>query len=77
VATTVATTFTNHFVTAHPGSTALGGAALTHGFEIAFYVLAGLALLGALLAALLVEPTRPAAETALADDADLALEPAA
>ena len=40
VATTVATTFTAHYVDAHPGSTAFSGAALTHGFQIAFYVLA-------------------------------------
>jgi EmrB/QacA subfamily drug resistance transporter len=55
VATTVATTYTSHFVTAHAGSTPLSGAALTHGFEIAFYVLAGLAAVGAILAAALVE----------------------
>jgi EmrB/QacA subfamily drug resistance transporter len=55
VATTVATTFTTHFVDSHPGSSPLGGAALTHGFQIAFYVLAGLALLGAILAAVFVE----------------------
>ena len=42
VATTIATTFTSRFVTAHPGNSALGGAALTHGFQIAFYVLAAL-----------------------------------
>src|SRR5581483_11157556 len=52
VATTVATTFTNHYVTDHPGTSPLGGAALTHGFQIAFYVLGALALLGAVLAAL-------------------------
>jgi EmrB/QacA subfamily drug resistance transporter len=61
VATTVATTFTSHFVTAHPGNSPLGGAALTHGFQIAFYVLAALAVAGAVIAALLIEsgPTRP------------------
>ena len=77
-ATTVATTFTNHYVNAHPGTNALSGSALTHGFEITFYVLAGLAVLGALLAALLIEsgpaepqsaesgfvPSRPAYEEA-------------
>jgi EmrB/QacA subfamily drug resistance transporter len=61
VATTVATTFTNHYVNDHPGASALGGAALTHGFQIAFYVLAGLAVLGAILAALLVESVPAAA----------------
>src|SRR5207253_4889770 len=39
-ATTIATTFTGRYVDAHHGASALGGGALTHGFEIAFYVLA-------------------------------------
>src|SRR5947209_14237883 len=47
--TTIATTFTAHYVNAHAGTTAFSGAALTHGFQIAFYVLAGLAALGAAL----------------------------
>jgi EmrB/QacA subfamily drug resistance transporter len=57
-ATTIATTFTSHFVTAHPGATALSGRALTHGFEIAFYVLAGLLVLAAVIAATFIE-SRP------------------
>jgi EmrB/QacA subfamily drug resistance transporter len=77
IATTVATTFTNHFVTDHAGSSALGGAALTHGFEIAFYVLAALAALGAVIAAVMVESTPRPAESAVVDGPDLALEPAA
>ena len=64
VATTVATTFTTRYVDDHPGSAALGGAALTHGFQIAFYVLAGLAILGATLAALLLESNPPHAAEA-------------
>jgi EmrB/QacA subfamily drug resistance transporter len=56
IATTVATTATTHFVNAHPGANPLGGAALTHGFQIAFYVLAGIAAAGAILAAVLLEP---------------------
>jgi EmrB/QacA subfamily drug resistance transporter len=60
-ATTIATTFTSHYVSAHPGSTPLGGAALTHGFEIAFYVLAAIAAAGAVLAAVLIE-SQPAEE---------------
>jgi EmrB/QacA subfamily drug resistance transporter len=55
VASTIAATSTTHYVHAHPGSTAVSGAALTHGFEIAFWVLAGIAVVGAVLAALLVE----------------------
>ena len=62
VATTIATTFTAHYVDVHPASSPLGGAALTHGFEIAFYVLAAFALVGAVVAAVLVEsnPMAPA-----------------
>jgi MFS family permease len=55
-ATTIATTFTNHYVSSHAGSTAFSGAALTHGFQIAFYALAASAAVGAVLAALLIEP---------------------
>jgi len=64
-ATTIATMFTTHFVDAHPGATPLGGAALTHGFAIAFYVLAAVALVGGVVAALLVEskPAAPEVET--------------
>src|SRR4051812_30658051 len=73
VATTVATTFTTRYPNDHPDSSALGGAALTHGFQIAFYVLAGLAIRGATLAALLLESNPPhAAEATDGVDADLA-----
>jgi hypothetical protein len=54
-ATTIATTFAGHYVNGHPGSAALSGAALTHGFQITFYVLAGIAAVGAVLAAALTE----------------------
>ena len=60
--TTIATTFTTHFVHAHVGASAFGGAALTHGFEIAFYVLAGISALGAVLAALMLESHTSQAE---------------
>jgi EmrB/QacA subfamily drug resistance transporter len=61
VATTVATTFTARYVDAHSGSNAFGGPALTHGFQIAFYVLAALAAVGAVLAAVMLEskPSEP------------------
>jgi sugar phosphate permease len=55
-ASTIATTFTAHYVTSHPGASPFGGPALTYGFQIAFYVLAGLAALGAVLSAVLIEP---------------------
>src|SRR5206468_12914019 len=61
VATTIATTYTAHFVHVHAGATALGGAALTHGFQITFYVLAGFALAGAVVAGLMIE-RKPKAE---------------
>jgi EmrB/QacA subfamily drug resistance transporter len=60
VVTTIATTYTGRYLSAHPGAGALNGAALTHGFQISFYVLAGLAALAAVLAAVLVE-SRPSA----------------
>jgi EmrB/QacA subfamily drug resistance transporter len=55
VATTVATTYTARYVDAHAGVGAFSGAALTHGFQIAFYVLAGVAAAGTVLAALMLE----------------------
>jgi len=76
LATTVATTFTTHYVHSHPGVSPLSGAALTHGFEIAFYVLAALAAVGAVLAAVLVE-SKPTEAEELAPDAALELEAAA
>jgi hypothetical protein len=68
--TTVATTFTAHYLTAHAGISASSGAALTHGFQIAFYVLAAMAAAGALLSALLLEtPPGLQTETVEVDDA--------
>jgi MFS family permease len=61
--TTIATTYTSRFVSVHPGTTVASGSALTHGFQIAFYVLAAIALLAGALAAVLVE-SRPAAPEA-------------
>src|SRR6266545_6436933 len=54
--TTIATTFTTHYVNGHPGTNPFSGSALTHGFEIAFYALAAVAALGAALAAVMLEP---------------------
>jgi MFS family permease len=75
-ATTIATTFTNRYVDVHPGTTAFSGGALTHGFEIAFYVLAGIAAAGAALAALLIEPKTPVAQVETVEQGELALEAA-
>jgi hypothetical protein len=73
-AATIATTFTNHYVDSHAGMSPLSGSALTHGFGIAFYVLAGTAALGALLAALIIE-SRPAPAEPAPQSTRSALEP--
>ena len=54
-AATIATTATNHYLGAHGRITVVTGAALTHGFTVAFWVLAVLAAAGAVLAALTLE----------------------
>jgi EmrB/QacA subfamily drug resistance transporter len=56
IATTIATTYTSHYLQGHPGVGPLDGAALTHGFQIAFYVLAALAALAAVVSAIMIEP---------------------
>ena len=71
-ATTIATTFTANYVSVHAGTTAFSGSALTHGFQIAFYALAGLAALGAVLAAALVESEPQAPELELAVELEAA-----
>src|SRR5262249_2208600 len=73
VATTVATTFTAHYVDDHVGVNAFSGAALTHGFQMAFYVLAALAGLGAVLSAVLLESKPAEGEAILADQGVLEL----
>src|SRR5512133_984023 len=55
VATTLATTLTANYVDVHPGTNALSGGALTHGFQGAFSVLAGIAVFGAVVAAVFTE----------------------
>ena len=66
LATTVATSFTTRYVDDHVGSSAFSGPALTHGFQIAFYVLAAFAAAGAVLAAVMLEarPKQPELVTA-------------
>jgi MFS family permease len=72
-ATTLATTFTTRYVHSHVGTTAFSGAALTHGFQVAFYVLAATAAVGAVVAALLIEP-QPAQVEPGPEAGDAALE---
>ncbi len=78
LATTIATTFTTRYVDAHPGTNPLSGSALTHGFEITFYVLAGLIVIAAVLAATLIESRPPTTqEEGQSVEAELALDAAA
>ena len=67
IATTIATAYTSHYATAH-GVSEFGPRALTHGFTVAFYVLAAIALVGAVLGPVLIE-RHPAAEAP--DEQDL------
>jgi EmrB/QacA subfamily drug resistance transporter len=76
-ATTIATTYTSRYVDAHPGTSLLAGSALTHGFEIAFYMLATLLAVAAVLAATVIESQPPAPEDEVAPaEPELALEAA-
>ena len=59
VASTIAATFTNRYLDSHPGAGGLNPAALTHGFSIAFYVLAAIAGFAAIATFVLLEPRRP------------------
>jgi EmrB/QacA subfamily drug resistance transporter len=77
VATTLATTYTSRFLGAHPGTGALAGNALTHGFEIAFYVLASMMILAAAIAIAFVESGPAIQAEELSDgEPELALEAA-
>jgi EmrB/QacA subfamily drug resistance transporter len=74
IATTIATTYTSHYINGHPGVGSLDAAALTHGFQIAFYVLAALAALAAVVSAIMIEPG--AAATMSSEEAAGELTPA-
>jgi len=63
-AITIATTATIHYVHTHAGISPFNGAALTHGFDVAFWVLAVTAAIGAVLAALMLESQPPVAKPA-------------
>jgi EmrB/QacA subfamily drug resistance transporter len=70
--TTIATTATTSYLRGHAALGSLAPiAALTHGFRVAFLVLAGVALVAAVLAAVLIEPARAVVE------AGVPVEPAA
>jgi EmrB/QacA subfamily drug resistance transporter len=72
VATTIATTLTANYVDVHPGTNALSGGALTHGFQAAFYVLAGIAVFGAVVAAVFTESHSRVADAEPAENEVLA-----
>ena len=69
---TIATTYTGQFADSHAGVTPTSGSALTHGFDVTFYVLTGLAIVGALVAAIFIEPHGPAEELEAIDQEALA-----
>jgi MFS family permease len=60
----VAATSTSHYVNAHSAVTATSGIALDHGFQTALYVLAGMLVLGALIAVALLKPAPASNERA-------------
>ena len=72
--TTIASTAAGHYADSH-AVLASSGPALTHGFQAAFYALIGVALVGAAIAAVFVEPKPKAARRVV--EAKVALEPAA
>ena len=74
--TTIAATATSHYADSH-AVLAVSGPALTHGFQVAFYTLAGLALVGGALAAAFVESTPKAVPEANLVEIEVALEKAA
>ena len=74
--TTIATSATSHYAHSH-AVPAFSSPALTHGFQIAFYTLSGLALAGAAIAAAFVESKPKAAPRAKPVEPEIALEHAA
>jgi MFS family permease len=78
--TTIATTATTRYADSHAGIAAGSSSALTHGFDVAFYVLTALAVFGALIAAVFIEPQRQsqhAEPEVAAPEPELTLERAA
>jgi EmrB/QacA subfamily drug resistance transporter len=74
--TTIAATSSSHYASSH-AVPAFSGPALTHGFQIAFYTLIGVALLGAAIAAAFIESEPKAIPTVQPVEAELALDEAA
>jgi EmrB/QacA subfamily drug resistance transporter len=76
VVTTIAATASSHYAHSH-ALPPFSSAALTHGFQVAFYTLICLALAGAAIAAVFVESKPKAAPKTTPAEAELALEQAA
>jgi MFS family permease len=74
--TTIAATATSHYAHSH-AVLAFSGPALAHGFQVAFYTLAGVALVGAAVAAAFMESKPEAAPKAKPVEAEVALQEAA
>src|SRR5262249_58976500 len=74
--TTVAATATGRYAHSH-ALPAVSSPALAHGFQVAFYALIGLALVGAAIAATFVEPKPRDAAAAEPAEPAVALEQAA
>jgi hypothetical protein len=64
IATTLSTGATESYVEDHPATDALSAAALTHGYEVTYYVLAAGTAVAAVLSALMLESKRAPAEPA-------------
>ena len=74
--TTIAATASSHYAQGH-AVPAFSAPALTHGFQVAFYALIGIALVGAAIAAAFIESKPKAAPTAQPVEAEFALDEAA
>ncbi len=74
--TTIAATATSHYADSH-GVLASSGPALTHGFQVAFYALVGVALAGAAITAVFVESKREVTPRAEPVESELAIGEAA
>jgi EmrB/QacA subfamily drug resistance transporter len=74
--TTIAATASNNYAQSHAVA-AFSAPALTHGFQVAFYTLVGLALVGAAIAAAFIESKPKAAPLAKPVEVEVALEEAA
>jgi EmrB/QacA subfamily drug resistance transporter len=53
---TIAATSSSHYADSHSAAAALSPPALTHGFQVAFYALTAVAILGVVIAAVFIEP---------------------